>query len=47
MQEELRFVDQNQAVATDRTEDIDDYVGEESLPGTELDWLSVKEERYT
>src|SRR3546814_7152031 len=44
-QEELRLVDQNQAVAANGAEDVDDHVGEQTLSGTEQQRLVVPEER--
>src|SRR3546814_6537877 len=45
MQEKLRLVDQNQAVAANGAEDVDDHVGEQTLYGTEQQRLVVPEER--
>src|SRR3546814_1607771 len=47
MQEKLRLVDQNQAVAANGAEDVDDHVGEQTLSGTEQQRLVVPEERDT
>src|SRR3546814_8913112 len=42
MQEKLRLVDQNQAVAANGAEDVDDHVGEQTLSGTEQQRLVVQ-----
>src|SRR3546814_19775009 len=47
MQEKLRLVDQNQAVAANGAEDVDDHGGEHTLSGTEQQRLVVPEERDT
>src|SRR3546814_13693117 len=44
-QEKLRLVDQNQAVASNGAEDVDDHVGEQTLSGTGQRRLVVPEER--
>src|SRR3546814_12854650 len=45
MQEKLRLVDQNQAVAANGAEDVDDHVGEQTLSGPEQQRLVGPAER--